>query len=214
MPYSDIWNVPQVVSWAMAVAPKSVVDVGVGFGKFGLLLREALELTGERYSRASWQVRIEGIEVFEGYRTPLWDYAYDRVHIGSALDVLPTLGKYELGICCDVIEHCEKREGQRLLDAMLNQCGVVIITTPFMFFPQGAAFDNPAERHLSYFSPLDFAGTEFKFTVAGPCFAIVASRAPLPAAVREAPVSSRSVSLAFALQVAKRNVARWLRQRS
>ena len=53
-----------------ALQPRSILDVGCGFGKYGMLLREYLDVWHERYDKERWQVRIVGIEAFEQYRNP------------------------------------------------------------------------------------------------------------------------------------------------
>lgn len=190
MPTSDLWNVPPVMSWVAALNPSSVLDVGVGFGKYGVLCREVLELSVERYHKKDWKVRVEGIEVFESYRTPLWEYAYDKIHIGPVQEVLPTLGRYDLALFCDVIEHFEKEEGRAVLHGLLDRCGAVIVTTPLLFSPQSNAFQNEAERHLSHFSPWDFRGLHRVSWVAGQCLVVLASRSPLPKESLRAPITS------------------------
>ena len=210
MPTSDYWNVPPVLSCIAALRPASILDVGVGFGKYGLLIREVLELGEERYQKQDWRVRLEGIELFEAYRTPLWDYAYNAIHIGPAQQVLPGLGRYDLAIFCDVIEHFEKPQGKEILEGLLDQCGVVIVTTPLLFTPQRDAFQNEAERHLSHFSPLDFRHVHSRFQVAGQCLMAIVSRAPLPKEVLDAPLTSSSARRTILRRTAVQRTRYWL----
>src|SRR5918995_1662999 len=102
---SDSSNIPFVVSELQRLRPRSVLDVGVGFGKVGMLVREYLECWYGRYAPSSWQITLEGIEIFEGYRNPLWNSMYNRVHIGDAKAVIGDLRPFDLAVCCDVIEH-------------------------------------------------------------------------------------------------------------
>jgi hypothetical protein len=43
------------------------MEIGVGFGKYGLLLREYLEIWGEGEVYEDWLRKIDGIEIFEAY---------------------------------------------------------------------------------------------------------------------------------------------------
>ena len=44
---------------------------------------DPLAPTSKRYDhRHDWRVRIDGVEAFEAYRTPLWSYIYDEIHTG------------------------------------------------------------------------------------------------------------------------------------
>ena len=88
MPFSDFYHIPVVLHFALAAQPKSILDVGVGMGAYGLLLRQHLDICNQRLSREQWQLRIDGVEVFEGYRNPVWDYAYTSVIMGDAREVL------------------------------------------------------------------------------------------------------------------------------
>lgn len=211
MPYSDIWNVPVVMGWVSALQPKRVLDVGVGFGKYGFLCREALELSHNRYHRRDWQVRIEGVEIFSEYHTPNWDYAYDKVHIGPAEQVIPTLESFDVGLFCDVIEHFEKPVGQRVLDALLGRCRQVIVSTPVVFMPQTTTFENEAENHVSFFSPLDFSGYHHRYAFAGGCFLALLSREPLPDSLGPNP-SSNGARLRFMARAAQANGALLLQE--
>jgi len=141
--------------------PTSVLDVGVGHGKWGFLCRDTLEaFVGTRYFKADWKVRIDGIEIFPAYRNPVWEYAYDRVHLGNALDVVPHLDVYDLILAMEVIEHLEKADGQRLVaDLVARAVRGVVLSFPDAAsadaLAQGEVHGNPHERHRSVWSPAD-----------------------------------------------------------
>lgn len=72
---------------------RRVLDVGVGGGKWGMLTRELLDYYHNvAYFKPDWKTRIEGIEVFEKYRTPVHDYIYDEIHWGDATQIVEKLG--------------------------------------------------------------------------------------------------------------------------
>ena len=72
MPLSDVWHIPAVMHFVRAAAPTRVLDVGIGMGNFGLLVRQYGDIGNERLSREQWKLRIDGIELFEPYRNPAW----------------------------------------------------------------------------------------------------------------------------------------------
>ena len=41
--------------------PRSILDVGIGFGKWGLLFREYLDVMAGRVFPDQWQIKIDGI---------------------------------------------------------------------------------------------------------------------------------------------------------
>jgi hypothetical protein len=170
---SDASNVPFVAVELQRLNPKSIIDIGVGFGKWGVVAREYLEAWNGRFRREEWQVRIEGIEIFEGYRNPVWAAAYDKVHVGDASQVLNTLGQFDVGLICDVIEHIEKPTGRDLINQLLAHCQTVILTTPLSFWPQGEEHGNVSEKHLCLWQPEDFSGYSGRTIELGATFAAV-----------------------------------------
>src|SRR5215510_5091009 len=113
MPSSRPNAIPTVVHLLRQLRPNSILDVGIGFGKWGHLFREytdILEAEHEpaRYQREHWRVRIDGIEGYAAYLTPMHQYLYTAIHVGDARSVLPRLDPYDLIFLGDVLEHLEK----------------------------------------------------------------------------------------------------------
>jgi hypothetical protein len=157
MPTSDFHQISDVLHVIEQLQPRTVLDIGVGFGKWGMLCREILEIYKGRVDSSTWEVQIDGIEIHEPYRNPLWEIAYDHVYCGNAVEVLTTLQSYDLIICCDVIEHFDKEVGHALIRNMLSHSKATILTSPRGFSPQGAIYENEYERHLSGWRIEDFA---------------------------------------------------------
>lgn len=144
--------------------PASVLDLGVGFGMQGALVRQYVD-QGVR----PFETRLIGIEGFEQYMNPVWDI-YDQVIINDIAEWVDvqlahnasdpnTSELFDMIIMTDVIEHFEKGEGYRLakdLMALLNPGGTVLIGTPGIFQEQGAAYGNEFERHRSAWKAFDF----------------------------------------------------------
>ena len=176
MPTSDYHQISDVLHVVEQVKPSSVLDVGVGFGKWGFLCREILDVYYERVQPETWTTRIEGVEIFEPYRNPFWPILYNKIHMGNAIDVVPTLGTFDLVLCCDVIEHFDKPTGQRLLGHMLDHGRVVIVTSPRGHAPQGAIYGNLHETHLSSWGRADFDPYPHRYRDVGFTFMAVLSR--------------------------------------
>jgi hypothetical protein len=178
VPTSDFHQISDVLHVVHQAQPATVLDIGVGFGKWGMLCREVLEIYNERVPAASWTTRIDGIEIHEPYRNPLWSLAYNAVHIGDASQVLPTLGTYDLILCCDVIEHFERAEGMEFLNVMLAHGSLVILTSPRGFVTQSARYGNEHEVHRSGWTESDFATFPHLYKDIGFTFMAVLSRFP------------------------------------
>lgn len=157
MPQSDYWAVPFVLEAAVAIDPASVLDIGVGMGQFGLHLRQSLDIARGRLIKPDWRVELDGVELFEPYRNPIWEYYYDRIAIADARSHLAGLKrKYDLMLICDVIEHFERSDALNVLTMARSRAKWVIVTTPLGDYPQGAMFDNVAETHRSSWTPAEF----------------------------------------------------------
>ena len=65
MPSSTPQILNEFVTEILKIDPTSVLDIGIGFGKYGFLCREYLETwKGNTYPN-QWKVRIDGIEVWQ-----------------------------------------------------------------------------------------------------------------------------------------------------
>jgi hypothetical protein len=155
MPMSNPWHLATVLHFIEHLGPESILDVGVGTGTYGFMARQFLDTSKERVAKTDWKVKIDGIEIFAPYKNPVWDYAYNCVEIGDVNDILHKMGKYDLVICNDVLEHFPKPQAQKLILEFLDHAPVVIATTPNIDIPQGAWGGNEAETHHCHLSPSD-----------------------------------------------------------
>ena len=160
MPFSQSSQLSTIVGFAEQLKPASVLDVGVGMGQYGFLLRTNLEnvalfdidgATASQRPRERWGVVIDGIEGYAGYLTPVHHYAYNRLMIGDALALLPGIadGAYELVMAIDILEHLSVDEGQQFL----RHCRRIarraaLVSTPKAFVAQEVEA-NPLENHRS-----------------------------------------------------------------
>lgn len=158
MPISSTGNLYPIASFIADLKPRRVIDIGVGFGLYGALCRQILDIADGRYEKSRWQAQIRGIESYGEYRTPLWDYVYDEVIIGDALQIVPQCGRVDLALLCDVIEHFSREDGFRLIEKILAIADCLIISTPLvgMFEENEYTARNSNERHLSFWTEQDF----------------------------------------------------------
>jgi hypothetical protein len=155
------YAIPVVVHATRQVNPRSILDVGAGFGKYGVLFREYLDIWNAddlaRTSRQAWGTRLEGIEICADYLTPLHEFIYDKIHVGNALDVIAGLGRFDLIFGGDVLEHFEKGDGRRLVRMLYDHAEKCVLLT----YPKNAAsregvWGNECEAHLSVWTREDF----------------------------------------------------------
>jgi len=180
MPTSDYHQISVLMHVIDQLAPKSILEIGVGFGKWGVLCRELLEIGhGQQYPKERWTAKIHGIEIFSDYRNPIWSYVYDEVFVEDAKKRLERDEQtYDLVMCLDVIEHFPKEEGRALLNLMLSRGKSVLLSSPLGFTEQGAVFGNEHERHLSGWGKEDFEGIPHHFVNVVSTFVCLLSRDP------------------------------------
>ena len=186
MPVSAYDNIDPMLSYIIDLQPRRILDIGVGHGKYGFLCREYLEVQSHRYSPAEWHSEIVGIEFWEKYHNPVWDYAYNQVVIGDVLDLIDRLGTFDLVIFADVIEHFEKADGLRLIERAVQISKWVLVSTPSVFVNEEDFYEtigNKKIRHLSLWSPKDFSRYHTSVRYRSQCFVALISKHPLDRSV-------------------------------
>lgn len=155
---SNWQNIPFCVEVLMKIAPRRVLDVGVGFGRWGIIVREFCENWYGRELQKDWEIYIEGIEAFPKCITDYHHQFYDKIHIGDAAEIVPTLeGQWDVIIFGDVLEHFTKEDGLKLLNYSLNISDYVMVNVPLGHeWLQDEKYNNPYERHLSKWTAEEF----------------------------------------------------------
>jgi len=144
MATSEHWQIPRVVNVIARQQPASILDVGSGWGKFGVLSRE--------YTQAS---RIDAIDAIAP-RYPVYDHAYQG-DLRRLREILPPeTPVYDLAVFVEVIEHLTKPDAIHLVGQLLQVARRVLITTPWGFRPQEIP-GMPFETHRSGWYPWEFA---------------------------------------------------------
>jgi SAM-dependent methyltransferase len=157
MPTSPWSNLPKIIGIIMDLRPypSRVLDVGIGYGKYGLLCREYISYWNS--SKEPREVIVDGVEAFEEYIGELQRNIYDNIFIGDALEVLPLMpdNSYDLILLIDVLEHFEREAGIRVIAECRRVGKAVLVSTPRKFFLQEDSWGNPYERHKSLWSKKD-----------------------------------------------------------
>ena len=132
----------------LGLQPKSVLDLGSGFGKFGVLTREYTDIWNGTYEPKDWKVRIDGVEGFTKY-IQNWHYEiYSNIYICNILDFIPNI-KYDLILMIDVLEHFTGEQGEQVLKMIIENSESAIITTPVQVMEQNVVNNNKFEIHRS-----------------------------------------------------------------
>lgn len=140
--------------------PRSVLDVGIGFGLWGHLLRQYLDVWAGRIQRAEWTTRIDGIEIDERRIQPHARHLYSNLHVGDLRALVPELAAttaYDVILFGDVLEHLERPDALAVLDAATRLAGELVVVR----IPIGDGWRRegrePPDHHRSRWVPGDFA---------------------------------------------------------
>ncbi|MBE2228167.1 MAG: class I SAM-dependent methyltransferase [Ignavibacteria bacterium] len=160
---SNWQNISYNIELVRKLDPRSILDVGAGFGRWGFLFREFLEIWDTGRYDGNWERTIDAIEIYPGYVKEYHKYFYNEVYITDASEFMTTTDKcYDLINFGDVIEHMEKEKGEELIKLALTRCKCALINIPIgKYWPQEAADENPYEAHRSIWYNNDF--TKYKY---------------------------------------------------
>jgi hypothetical protein len=158
MPSSQIYQINQILDLMIRTSPRSILDIGIGCGKFGFLAREYLENRDiNKKFDLNWKIRIDGIEGWKDYFSPVYDFLYDKVYQNNAQTMLPQIqDSYDLVLLIDVLEHFEFEEGLKILNECKRIGKNVIISTPKDVDFNQHGHGNPLEQHKSQWKNKDF----------------------------------------------------------
>lgn len=153
---STAFGTEWMVARIREIAPTSILDVGCGWGRWGLLAREFLELWAHRYRPEQWAVWIDAVDAHDGTWTPIHDFVYDRCFTQDIRDFIPDRD-YGLILACDVVEHLPKADALMMLErfkAWAPHTLVGIPLGPGWLHP--GVDGNPWEAHLSEWEAAEF----------------------------------------------------------
>jgi len=155
---SNWQNISYNIDLIRKINPKTILDIGIGFGRWGFLFREFLEIwDGENYS-GKWKRKIDGVEIFPDYIKEYHNYFYNAIYFENALDFIKHYnGYYDLINCGDIIEHMKKEDGKTLIDLCLKKCKYLLINIPIgKDWEQKGSNINKFEAHKSFWYNSDF----------------------------------------------------------
>lgn len=156
MPSSKPDHLNSLCQYIIDLNPRSILDVGMGFGSKGMLFREYTDIWHGHYHRAEWETIIDGVEIYEPYIAKLQQLIYNTIYIADILQIADSLPPYDFIYLGDVLEHIEKTTALLLLSKLKTKGKYLIISVPNGYSPQGIVFCNPHEQHISEWNCDDF----------------------------------------------------------
>jgi SAM-dependent methyltransferase len=141
--------------------PTAVLDAGIGFGLWGALLRQYLDVWSGRIQPGQWTTRIDGIEIDAKRVQPHARQLYTDILVGDIRELVPARAAaqpYDVILFGDVIEHLPKSDGRALLEAATRLAGqLVVVRIPLGDGWRREGREEP-DHHRSQWYVEDFAG--------------------------------------------------------
>jgi hypothetical protein len=151
MPSGPLIATRLIVNTVLELRATRVLDLGMGTGKYGFLLREQSDFAQGRLSRDDWRLTIDGVEGYEAYVGDHQRSVYDQIVIADVRDFLRDRAgdPYDVALALDIVEHFPPDAAADFVSDALDAATYVIVSTPKGFYPQ---IDEPneLERHHSW----------------------------------------------------------------
>lgn len=151
MATSDTAQIPTIVDLIQILNPKSLLDVGCGWGKYGFLSREYL--MGMYWDKNT--VLIEAVEGYEKNINLLQREIYNNVYICNAMDFVKYLKReYDLILIIDVFEHLSKEDGIKIIKKLREKTRNLLISIPRYVTVQKGYYDDDSkfEEHRAFWT--------------------------------------------------------------
>ena len=124
MPLSIWQGLEDCLALIVARRPSAILDAGIGFGLWGHLLRQYLDVWSGRIQRQQWTTRIDGIEIDPHRVQPHSRHLYSDIYVGDIRDEVPSRARntrYDIILFGDVIRTSSQ---ERWLGAAAHFCDV------------------------------------------------------------------------------------------
>lgn len=125
--------------WVIVKNPKRILDIGAGEGTYLKMIKPFLP--------SSFWVGVEVWEpLVEEYKLEKF---YDDIILKDARKIeYEDIGKYDLAILGDILEHMKKSDAVSLVEKLFSCTETIIISIPIVFWPQGLESGNPWNIHI------------------------------------------------------------------
>ena len=164
-------NIPIILDAVYGLSPKKILDVGAGFGKYGLLIRE--QYLSEKAAKSELSptddIVIDAIEDTAYFLTDRLRAIYNMVFDKSVFccgDVFAK-GAYDIVLMIDVVEHWEKDATISLIRE-ISKHSAILVSTPASVGMYTKHYYGDPRHHITQWAVNDFVGAFGNVTVI-PC---------------------------------------------
>jgi len=128
-----------------------VFDVGMGYGKYGFLIREYKETPYGRFKLGDFKIRIDGLEPFHQAIT-FQKQIYDNIFFNNIESFTPFIN-YDLMLWIDVLEHMDKDIAIEQFNRYRPFAKKHLIATPKDFIRQELHVNEHYDQHRALIKP-------------------------------------------------------------
>lgn len=159
MPSSDINMISRVVRIVDRINPVSILDVGIGTGRYGFLFRECFDWNIGNLDPKSWKLQLYGVEIDQSYVTPIHEYLYTKIYLCDWL-YCDIQRKFDLVFMGDVLEHWPEGQWQQALMKAREISKFTLVVAPNWkgSINQTSWHGHHQEKHWSVLSPEKVGG--------------------------------------------------------
>lgn len=113
---SNLYSIPGVIEALQELNPKSIIDIGGGIGKYGMLCKEYINPDRLDYLDSSWENYTDVTEeLYDGkYVTKIQDFEFER--------------DYDVALLIAVMCRFTKEEGYEILAKIRVHCKKIVLT--------------------------------------------------------------------------------------
>jgi len=154
-------NIENILNTVRTVNPAKILDVGTGFGKFSILIREMI--LSERAEKGDLLPKddliIDCVEEAKYFHNlPYHDKLYNNHFHKDVMDIpIDILNSYDLILLIDVVEHWDKEIAKEWLKKIKTR---IIISTPKRVHMFKERYYD-ARNHISQWDIDDFKGIDY-----------------------------------------------------
>lgn len=113
------------------VLPDRLLDVGLGFGRWGILAREVCDSERGRIRSENWRTHIEAVTATPNQVEEYHHFFYDQIHVIDPVEYLETItDQWDLIVIDQISRDLPAIRWRRLMDASLQQAAYVLVLTP------------------------------------------------------------------------------------
>lgn len=124
-------NIPYCIQTLRAIDPKRVLDMTVGLGYWGMIIREFCDGGASQNQPEDWQIYLVGADIFSKDTNAQSKFLYNQIYSGGISTICSQFDPdWNVILFNDILENLDKTEALDLLSWALNTGDYVLVNVP------------------------------------------------------------------------------------